>query len=309
VLAVANARNCTEPCSTIVVEADITLAPDQTLAVNGSVVILGACADAPCKVDGGGATQLLRVSGYYGYAEVSNLEFANGKRNDASKGVFGGAGACQPRAATYGMAAPPRWLPPPPPRSPGLALVGCPPGSSNPLRFAVLRPSPFLSPPFLAACPCSGGLPAGQGHLHQLQVHQQQRGAGRRRRRLLRCGAGLGEWDQPLSSRLSGTRAAPLQCSCSASQAAARPWLPAQLSVRSLLSKLSWEQDPSQLCLASVVALLPQAPRPTSPAASLWTTARRTWAAPSPSAARCPSSRTAPLWPTARVRGRRPGQQ
>jgi hypothetical protein len=91
VLAVANARNCTEPCSTIVVEADITLAPDQTLAVNGSVVILGACADAPCKVDGGGATQLLRVSGYYGYAEVSNLEFANGKRNDASKGVFGGA--------------------------------------------------------------------------------------------------------------------------------------------------------------------------------------------------------------------------
>lgn len=100
VLAVANARNCTSPCSSISVEADITLAADQTLLVNNTMLIQGACEGGrACKVDGGGATQLMRVSGFYAFADVRNLEFANGEHNSAAKGVFGGAGgrAWRPR--------------------------------------------------------------------------------------------------------------------------------------------------------------------------------------------------------------------
>lgn len=99
-LASANARHCTMPCSTITITQDIAVA--DTLRVNNSMVIVGACAAAPCKLNGGAAVQIAKVSGYYGYVEFASLEFANGKQNSAVAGVFGGAGA---RAGVRGLCA------------------------------------------------------------------------------------------------------------------------------------------------------------------------------------------------------------
>lgn len=159
-IAAANARNCTLPCTTITLTKDIQLGA--TLRVSNSMLLVGACAPEPCKLDGGGdkqvpvggdgafptrccvwraavqraitlvvwgqhrrglgrrrtqmgglergtslpmpspptphpgaltALQILKVTGYYGYAEVDSLAFVNGKQNSAATGVFGGAGA------------------------------------------------------------------------------------------------------------------------------------------------------------------------------------------------------------------------
>lgn len=89
-LAVANARNCTTPCTLITVQQDISLGEGQTLAINGSMTIVGACTPSLCKIDGGGLTQVMRIQGYYANADIRSLEIANGKRNSAATGVFGG---------------------------------------------------------------------------------------------------------------------------------------------------------------------------------------------------------------------------
>lgn len=90
-LTAANARRCTVPCSTITLTADIAV--PETLRVNNSMVIVGACAAAPCKLDGGGDKQIMRITGLYGYVDFSSLQFVNGKQNSASTGIYGGAGA------------------------------------------------------------------------------------------------------------------------------------------------------------------------------------------------------------------------
>ena len=90
-VAAANGRACTAPCSTITLTADVTLS--ETLRVNNSMVIVGACGAAPCKLDGGGDKQIIKVTGLYGFVDFASIEFANGKQNSASTGIFGGAGA------------------------------------------------------------------------------------------------------------------------------------------------------------------------------------------------------------------------
>lgn len=89
-LAAANGRRCTIPCSTITLTADIAIT--ETLRVNNSMVIVGACAAAPCKLDGGGDKQIMKVTGHYGYVDFNALQFVNGKQNSASTGIYGGAG-------------------------------------------------------------------------------------------------------------------------------------------------------------------------------------------------------------------------
>ncbi len=89
-LMAANSRNCNQPCSTITLTADIAIS--ETLRVNNSMVFVGACAAAPCKLDGGGDKQIMKITGLYGYVDFSSLQFTNGKQNSASTGVYGGAG-------------------------------------------------------------------------------------------------------------------------------------------------------------------------------------------------------------------------
>jgi predicted outer membrane repeat protein len=88
-LTAANSRHCTLPCSTLTLTADIAIS--ETLRVNNSMVIVGACAAAPCKLDGGGDKQIMKITGLYGYVDFNSLQFVNGKQNSASTGVFGGA--------------------------------------------------------------------------------------------------------------------------------------------------------------------------------------------------------------------------
>jgi hypothetical protein len=107
-LAAANARKCTVPCSLITLRADIAIgAPEQTLRINNTMSIVGECPEGPCKVDGGGAQQLLKVDGYYAWADIRGLEFANGKHDSAGSGVFGGAGGWAGRPSMQAWAAAP----------------------------------------------------------------------------------------------------------------------------------------------------------------------------------------------------------
>ncbi|KAL4424315.1 hypothetical protein ABPG75_001616 [Micractinium tetrahymenae] len=91
-VAAASARNCTQPCSTINVVADITLGSlSDTLRLSGPAYINGACSAGTCKIDGGGKFQIMKIEGYYAYADIRNIEFANGRQDQATVGVFGGA--------------------------------------------------------------------------------------------------------------------------------------------------------------------------------------------------------------------------
>jgi len=36
----------------------------------------------------------MKVNGYYGFADIRNIEFANGIQNSATIGIFGGGGGC-----------------------------------------------------------------------------------------------------------------------------------------------------------------------------------------------------------------------
>lgn len=61
----ASSRNCTQPCSTITLVADITLGSlSDTLRLSGPVYIVGACASGPCKIDGGGEPAGCRGCGW-----------------------------------------------------------------------------------------------------------------------------------------------------------------------------------------------------------------------------------------------------
>lgn len=63
-VAAAGARVCTAPCTTITVTKDIVLGA--TLRVNSSLILMGACAPEPCKLDGGGDKQARAGVGYFG---------------------------------------------------------------------------------------------------------------------------------------------------------------------------------------------------------------------------------------------------
>lgn len=49
----------------------------------------------PPRRRGAGQYQIMKIEGYYAYADVRNIEFANGRQDQATVGVFGGAGAAQ----------------------------------------------------------------------------------------------------------------------------------------------------------------------------------------------------------------------
>lgn len=86
----ANSRNCSVPCVTINIMANITVATP--LALNGSAILAGQCGAALCTLDGGGASQILSVTGQLTKAKVSALRFANGK-NSQGASIYGGATA------------------------------------------------------------------------------------------------------------------------------------------------------------------------------------------------------------------------
>lgn len=85
----ANLRNCTTQCVVIDVVANIPI--ESSLLLNGSAVINGKCGQS-CVLDGGGARQILAISGARTRVSLNSLKFTNALNNkDAS--IYGGATA------------------------------------------------------------------------------------------------------------------------------------------------------------------------------------------------------------------------